>query len=223
MTSVDSKKKMGDHSQVLTIQNFSRKEIMEQGKLRKYCVLELSGTYFVYFKGSKCGLCRTFESDWIQTQEKFKNQNIEFGNFLIDAPVNTPSPDRNILTLTEGTNTPMRGTPYLVLYYNGYPRAIYKGVRKIERIEPFLINSLAKLQNESSVATTQQPARFSSGRVPVMGNRGRPSVYSQTPSQDYYKIDGGESHKIPNLQQFGDPELKTPTNAPKSYNTPWKN
>lgn len=207
--------KLEDKSRTLTIRNFSRKELMEDGQPNKYCILQETGTVLVYFKGTNCGHCQMFESDWRKLQQAMIGQYpIEFGKVVVNDQSNHPSYQQNLITMMQDTKTPLRGTPFVVLYHNTWPRAVYKGPRTVERLKPFLTKFITSFQDENISSPTAQPQQFTKKAPKLKQN----TVYS---SQQPYEPTGMDSHRMPNINQHGNPVLSGPQHV-ISYNEPWK-
>lgn len=95
------------------------------------------GVFFVLFKKKDCKYCGSLYP--ILTTLSQKDRRLMWG--IADV-----GDYRQIVAMSNTTNTPIKGVPMMILYVNGRPHAVYGGNRTIEDITAFINHMLAPPQ-----------------------------------------------------------------------------
>ena len=160
-----------------------------------YC--KLPGITFVLFKSPSCHFCTEIEPIF---------QNLAIRDKRLTWAIADVGRYKNIVMMSNNSNTPIKGVPMMILYIDGLPKANYKGPRQAPEIMNFLNDILGKM--------TSQRKQF----IPPVGpqrttpqNTGPPPRIFETSPQNSLK----------NIPQDNENTLQIPKNM-IPYNEPFK-
>lgn len=142
--------------------------------------INMGGIVFVMFKTNTCPISQAF-TPIFERELPSREQRISFAIANVDH-------FRNIVTMSQPTNTPIKSVPTLILYINGNPVARYKGEKTATHVLNFIQKILEKsgqnqVQQQFMPQQRNQYQNFQNGAIP-----GKPTVAS-TMRNDQNKLD----------------------------------
>lgn len=120
------------------------------------------GYSFVTFKTETCPQCVNFAP--VLNQLSRSENRVNF--YVIDV-----GRYKNVVGMSQTTNTPIKHVPMCIFYVNGKPSALYKGSRDLNSIRSFLSTMVSRfpINNNNFVQNPQYYNQQQNGPVPTQG------------------------------------------------------
>lgn len=156
--------------------------------------LRYPGVVFVLFKKKDCKYCGSLYPILTKLSQ---DRRLMWG--IADV-----GDHRQIVAMSNTTNTPIKGVPMMILYVNGRPHAVYNGNRTIEDIAAFINHAL------SPPSSVPQPKAFVNAAPRGIAPISNESMFSSS-----------QPSKLPNPPSQSDTTVNIPNDV-IPYNTPYK-
>lgn len=170
------------------------------GHSKKSLVINVPGVVLVFFKMARCDGCRDFTPIF----ERLAGTDTRLKYAVVNLDDN-----RNVVKMSHSSTTPIQTVPYILMYVDTKPKAIYKGKRDIPSLQSFIGKFLSQ-SSSSFMPSRGYPTPPPKERVWMPEGLKEPAGSRQSP---YAQLGG--------VEEEDDEKLKLPADI-TPYNFPWE-
>jgi hypothetical protein len=202
----------------MPVQTLTDRNFKIVGQRNRALSVTIPGVVLVLFKMQGCSACIGFEPQF----QQLSNSDGRIVCASIDITVY-----RDVIKMAQNTTTPIPHTPYLILYVNNNPLAVYKGRKDASSLSNFVTRALEKSRTPSQQfmpprdqGNYQHQSQFQQGMYGKTG-QGQHGIF--TPEMDGGIPKRGTSQYAyinPHAEDDDDQRLSVPDIIP--HNVPWE-